>query len=281
MTGDLISVSGLMLMFVLGLRHGLDPDHIACIDGLTWRALNHSHSHAGRIGTLFAVGHGLLVTLIAVVVSKLALHIDPPGYLRTIFEWIPTGLLIAVGGLNLRLLLRGATVYAPTGWKMSLIPKRLREQSSAWSVVVIGVLFATVFDTATQAAAWGYVAASKDSGAWAALLAGLTFTVGMMVTDTLDGRIICHIGRGNASVDAQRRIRRTLGWLIVAISFGVALYNVARAWLPAVELDDLAFSLTGAALVALMLGIWAWSAKSKSGAVKADALTDPRQPAGD
>jgi hypothetical protein len=44
MDTDLVSFSGLVLMFVLGLRHGLDPDHIACIDGLTWRALRHEPS---------------------------------------------------------------------------------------------------------------------------------------------------------------------------------------------------------------------------------------------
>ena len=259
MNAEWLSFSGLVLMFALGLRHGLDPDHIACIDGLTWRALNHSHAHAGWIGTLFALGHGLLVTLIAVVVSKLALHFDPPGFVVTVFGWIPTLLLIVVGCLNLRLLLRRDEAYAPTGWKMSLIPARLRQRTSAWSVVVIGVLFATVFDTATQAAAWGYVASNKNGGAWAALLAGMTFTAGMMVTDTLDGRIICRIGRGIEHPEAGRRVRRTLGWLIVAISFGVAVYNVAKALLPEVELDDRAFSFAGAALVVVMLGIWAWS----------------------
>ena len=35
MSAEWLSVSGLVLMFALGLRHGLDPDHIACIDGLT------------------------------------------------------------------------------------------------------------------------------------------------------------------------------------------------------------------------------------------------------
>lgn len=273
MSAELLSLSGLLLMFVLGLRHGLDPDHIACIDGLTWRALNHSHAHAGWIGTLFALGHGLLVTLIAVVVSKLALHFDPPGFVVTVFDWIPTLLLVVVGCLNLRLLLRRNEAYAPTGWKMSLIPARLRQQSSAWSVVVIGVLFATVFDTATQAAAWGYVASNKNGGAWAALLAGLTFTAGMMVTDTLDGRIICRIGRGIENPEAGRRVRRTLGWLVVAISFGVAGYNVAKVLLPEVELDDMAFSITGAALVAVMLGIWAWSARR---ARRAKAAPAPR-----
>lgn len=56
---ETLSTSGLVLMFVLGLRHGLDPDHIACVDGLTWRALNRAqHRHAPWIGTLFAIGHG-------------------------------------------------------------------------------------------------------------------------------------------------------------------------------------------------------------------------------
>ena len=77
---ELLSLSGLVLMFVLGLRHGLDPDHIACIDGLTWRALSHDHNqgYAPWIGTLFAIGHGLLVTSIAVGVSRLTHAVSLP-----------------------------------------------------------------------------------------------------------------------------------------------------------------------------------------------------------
>ena len=57
-------------MLVLGLRHGLDPDHIACIDRLTWRAMQHGRHHGPWVGTLFAIGHGLLVTIVAVVFSE-------------------------------------------------------------------------------------------------------------------------------------------------------------------------------------------------------------------
>jgi high-affinity nickel-transport protein len=31
MQADVVSTSGLLLMLLLGLRHGLDPDHIALI----------------------------------------------------------------------------------------------------------------------------------------------------------------------------------------------------------------------------------------------------------
>ena len=258
MQAELISFSGLVLMFVLGLRHGLDPDHIACIDGLTWRALNQDHEHAHWIGSLFAIGHGLLVTGIAVGVSQLTHSVSVPEPVVLVFGWVPTVLLLLVGTLNLRLLLRQDPAFVPTGWKLKLIPQRLRNHSSPWAVVVIGVLFATVFDTATQASAWGYVASNRGGGLLAAFLAGLVFTLGMVITDTLDGRLICRIGRGADGQATGRRFRRTLGWLIVAISYGVAVYNIGKALIPSIELDDFAFSLTGGALIAVMFLIWAW-----------------------
>ena len=261
MDAELLSFSGLVLMFVLGLRHGLDPDHIACIDGLTWRALNHEQQHAHWIGTLFAIGHGLLVTGIAVGVSQFTRSLEVPDAVVTVFGWIPTALLLLVGTLNLRLLMRKDPSYVPTGWKLRLIPQRLRNHSSPWAVVVIGVLFATVFDTATQASAWGYVASNKGGGLIAAFLAGLVFTIGMVITDTLDGRLICRISRMSRASDGQaagRRFRRVLGWLIVAISYGVAAYNIGKAFIPAIELDEAAFSVAGFALMALMFAVWAW-----------------------
>jgi len=265
MNAELMSFTGLMLMFVLGLRHGLDPDHIACIDGLTWRALSHDHGHgyAPWIGTLFAIGHGLLVTSIAVGVSKLTHTVSVPDAVVQVFGWIPTALLLVVGTMNLRLLGRRDVAFAPTGWKLKLIPQRLRDHSSPWAVVLIGVLFATVFDTATQASAWGYVASNKGGGMLAALGAGLVFTTGMIITDTLDGRLICRISRSTDGPAAGRRYRRTLGWLIVGISYGVAAYNIGKALVPAIELDELAFSLTGFSLVLVMLAIWAWTVKTR------------------
>lgn len=262
MTTEFLSFSGLILMFVLGLRHGLDPDHIACIDGLTWRALSHEHEgHARWIGTLFAVGHGLLVTSIAVGVSRLARTIAVPDAVVQVFGWIPTALLVFVGTMNLRLLRRRDAAFTPTGWKLRLIPQRLRNHSSPWAVVLIGVLFATVFDTATQASAWGYVASNKGGGVLAALAAGLVFTAGMIITDTLDGRLVCRINRSTDGQALGRRYRRALGWLIVAISYGVAAYNIGKALVPAIELDELAYSVAGFSLVVVMVVILVWSSR--------------------
>ncbi|MBE0546090.1 MAG: nickel permease [Rubrivivax sp.] len=272
MNVELLSTSGLVLMFVLGLRHGLDPDHIACIDGLTWRALNQAHDHAHWIGTLFAIGHGLLVTAIAVGVSRLSHAIEVPDAVVLVLEWVPTALLLLVGTLNLRLLRQQDQPFQPTGWKLKLIPQRLRNHSSPWAVVLIGVMFATVFDTATQASAWGFVASNKGGGVLAALAAGLVFTAGMVITDTLDGRLICRISCSAGGEAKGRRYRRTLGWLIVVISYGVAAYNIGKALLPAIELDDLAFSLTGFSLIAVMLVVWGWLAFARSRRIANDPI---------
>ena len=284
MNPEMISVSGLALMFVLGLRHGLDPDHIACIDNLTWRAMDgsciadhanpsahHARHYSGGqrngsplrsemapwVGTLFALGHGLLVTAIAVGVNHFSRLFQVPNGVVSVCSWVPTALLVLVGMLNLQQLRTGDAAYRPSGWKMRLLPQRLREHNSPLAIITIGVLFATVFDTATQASAWGYVAAS-EGGMLAAAAAGLIFTAGMIITDTADGRLLCHVIRRAGSGELSRRYRRGLGWLIVALSFGVAGYNVLKQFVPAIELDERAYSFVGAALLATVALLWVW-----------------------
>jgi high-affinity nickel-transport protein len=261
MTTELVSASGYLLMFVLGLRHGLDPDHIACIDGLTWRTLDRDKRLAPWVGTLFALGHGLLVTAIAVGVAQLTHTLSIPLHVVDFFEWVPTALLIFVGTLNLRQLLRSNRTYQPIGWKLQLIPARLRNHSSPLAIVLIGVLFATVFDTATQASAWGYVA-TNNGGTLAALAAGLVFTAGMVITDSVDGRLLCRIVKRADSAETSRRYRRTLGWLIVCLSYGVALYNIVKVLVPSLELDDIAYSLLGFALVMAVFVMWICSGRA-------------------
>lgn len=64
------------LFFLLGLRHGIEPDHIAAIDGLTLRAHDHRERHAPWTGTLFALGHARALlpfpTAVAVAGTTLA-----------------------------------------------------------------------------------------------------------------------------------------------------------------------------------------------------------------
>jgi nickel/cobalt transporter (NiCoT) family protein len=166
MLTDPVSISSLSLVFVLGLRHGFDPDHIAIIDCMAYRSIQDRPAFASWIGTLFALGHGLTVTAIAVVLCAFTREVSLPESLSLMLSWVPVGLLILIGTLNLRDLLR-ADHYQPKGWKTHFIPKRLRDSSHPLAIFFIGVMFALVFDTATQAAAWGYAATTQGGVAMA------------------------------------------------------------------------------------------------------------------
>jgi high-affinity nickel-transport protein len=251
MPSQIISESGLLLVLLLGLRHGLDPDHIACIDGLTWRAMQHGRRHGPWVGTLFAIGHGLLVTIIAVAVSQMGRVFNVPEGLAQLLQWAPTALLLLVAFLNLRPLL-ASPQSAPVNFKLRMMPAWLSNHAAPWGVVLTGALFAAMFDTVTQASAWGYVAGAADNRVLAALVAGMVFTLGMGITDTIDGRLLWRIGRATGRQQMAQKFRRILGWLVVAISCGVAAYNIGVALAPRLELDDAAFSAAGFSLVAVV-----------------------------
>ena len=124
-TVEMVPASGLALFFVLGLRHGVEPDHIAAIDGMTLRALDRHERHAPWTGSLFALGHGAAIAVLALGVSLLATTFTMPPLLVTITDWLPIVLLAMLGVWNLRVLLAPG-LYRPTSVRMRLMPAALR-----------------------------------------------------------------------------------------------------------------------------------------------------------
>ena len=62
-----------VLVLLLGLRHGFDPDHLVAIDGMT-------RSTSSRwCGLFFSLGHGVVVTLIGVGVAIAACAAPKPS----------------------------------------------------------------------------------------------------------------------------------------------------------------------------------------------------------
>jgi len=242
MSADPNLMSGLVLMLVLGLRHGLDPDHIAIIDGLSLRMAEQRPRWAGWTGTFFALGHGCVVTLVAVAVSLGASRLNIPAMAYAIAEWVPIVMLTAVGLSNLRGLLRKEPFRA-RGVIARWLPLRVLNVSHPLGVVLVGVLFALVFDTITQAAAWGYIA-TQQGGVTAAAIAGLVFTAGMIVTDTLDSQVLCRLLRTGTPAIIERR-QRMLGWVIVVLSLGVVLYGLMQRIWPTLEMGDAAYTTVG------------------------------------
>src|SRR3989442_14047007 len=73
------------LVFVLGLKHGLDPDHLVAIDGFT------RSSRSRWCGLFFSLGHGVVVTLVGVAVALIATEWQGPQWLEHTRAWISIG----------------------------------------------------------------------------------------------------------------------------------------------------------------------------------------------
>jgi nickel/cobalt transporter (NiCoT) family protein len=249
MTG--LAGEALILVFILGLRHGLDPDHIAVIDSLTLRANEMRPGWAPWIGSLFALGHSLSVAAVAVLVALFSADLSLPAWAGVIAEWLVIALLLLVGSANLRALLtRGS--YKPVGWRTGLLPAALRQSSHPVGAVLIGLIFGLVFDTVTQAAAWGTVASAHGGIAGALALAG-AFAAGMIIVDTADSQIMARLLRRSAGTAQAQRYRRGAGWLVVGLSYGtaaIALSDMSGKTLP---VSETVLTLIGAGAALLIL----------------------------
>ena len=253
----LLTGPALGLVLLLGLRHGLDPDHIAVVDNLTFRATEERPCWAPWTGTLFAIGHSLSVAAVAIGVAALFPRLAWPDWASAAIDWADIGLLILVGALNF-LALRRPGAYTPVGWRQGLIPRAVRSSSHPLAVITTGIVFGLVFDTATQAAAWG-LAASSTAGVGGAATVAAVFALGMILTDTADSRIIASLLRDQGDPDRVRRYRRGVGWLIVAMSFGMAGYALAGLILSdASRLPDQLFTALGVGMAVTVVGLLLW-----------------------
>lgn len=220
--------SALWLMFVLGLRHGLDPDHVAVIDNIVFRVADARRRLAPWTGTLFALGHSLSVAAVAIGVSLAAGAFAMPDWTTSFVDGAVIVLLLLVGTMNLSALLQSDD-YVPIGWRAGLVPARLRTSTHPLAIVMIGIIFGLVFDTATQAAAWGAAATARGGTPAVLLIAGI-FAAGMLIADTLDSQIVARLLRTTGRPPILvRRYRRAVGWSVVCLSFGMAGYTLAEA----------------------------------------------------
>ena len=251
-----LATSGAWLMFLLGLRHGFDPDHIAIVDALAVRAHHDRPALAPWVGSLFALGHGGVVCAVAVAVCLLSRSVSLPAPLARIVDWIPVIMLVAVGTAS------AVSLWVTRGASPSLWGRLARAGAGRpvhpASVIAVGALFALVFDTTSQAAAWGY-AASRSDGVQAAIVIGALFTLGMMITDTLDSRLLSGLMRRASRRDA-RAFRIYLSLLVVALSYGIAAIGVAERLGVVTPLSDTGFTAMGVACVVLVAAGYAWLA---------------------
>lgn len=247
------SFSLLTLTFVLGMKHGLDADHLATIDGLARFNSRTRPGLARWCGAVFSLGHGGVVVAIALGVTALAGRWEVPGWFAPLGAVISIGFLVTLGILNLAAVLRTSPdeVVRPIAIKGGLLG-RLRHASHPASIALVGALFALSFDTLSQATFFALTA--MQLGGWQhALLLASTFVAGMLLTDGING---FWIARLFARADQVALIAsRVMGLVVGVISLMVAAFGAAKLVSPSVDAwsedKELAFGIALVAVIAV------------------------------
>jgi high-affinity nickel-transport protein len=226
------------LVFLLGLRHGFDPDHLVAIDGLT------RSTRSRWSGLFFSIGHGAVVTLVGLAVAVLAADWQAPAWLEQTGAWISVCVLLVLGIANLMLVLRArpGEPTAPIGLRGRWLARRLGEASHPVVIAAVGAAFALSFDTISHALLFSLTGATM-AGWLFALGLGLVFTLGMVATDALNGWWVARMlaGADRASERASRVMSAAIAFLCLALAAGaLAKYPLPK---PALSLGSIAVVL--------------------------------------
>ena len=243
----------LAVVYTLGLKHGMDPDHLATIDGIARSNAARNPRLSRWSGFLFSAGHGGIVILVAIGVSLAAQQWETPAWLDTLGAWISIGFLYALGLLNLYSVFAAGAgqVVAPAGLKSRLLG-RFAQVSHPALIAAVGALFALSFDTVSQVALFSLTAKSMSGWGFAILL-GVAFMLGMMTTDGVNGLWVAKL---LARADRRALIAsRAMGLSIAGLSLLVGSYGLARMFVPAIAVHtaerELLFGCVAVAIVSL------------------------------
>jgi high-affinity nickel-transport protein len=222
-SGTLFAVS--VLAFVLGVRHGLDADHLATIDGLARRNAARNPLLARFAGTLFSLGHGIVVMLVALAASLATTQWRTPGWLEVSGTVVSVAFLLGLAFLNLHAVWTTPRhqIVAPAGIKSRLFDRLITVEHPLF-VMAVGMLFALSFDTVSQAALFAVAATRFGSVVHTLLVAG-AFVLGMLIADGLNGLWIARLIRraDRRAAIASRIMATAVGSVSLAIGAFVVL----------------------------------------------------------
>lgn len=227
------------LACALGVKHGLDPDHLATIDGLIRFNATGKPWLSKWAGVLFSIGHGLVVTVAVGVVALLPAHIAIPSWLNELGSTVSMLTLLLLGVMNLYAGCNARKeITKPLGLKSWMRFK------TGHPVVVLGIgaLFALSFDTMSHAAFFS-IAASHVSLELYTFTLGVTFTCGMIISDGLNGILTARLIRQSA--ERAMIASRVMSFVIGSICLLVAFIGLVR------------HSMSGVADKFEYLGVWA------------------------
>jgi high-affinity nickel-transport protein len=177
-------------MFMIGVRHALEVDHITAIDNLI--RLHNAHMNTRWVGTAFSCGHMLSVLGEMLLIIYLVGSAAGNSKINSFSFWggvAGTVALAIIGVINIYSLKKwGRTGSAVLASKVLSRTYVIKPYGSA---LLTGMVFGLGFDTATQISAMTVGAvASATLGLEISLLLVAVFAIGMIPVDTLDSVVL-------------------------------------------------------------------------------------------
>jgi nickel/cobalt transporter (NiCoT) family protein len=279
------------LAYTFGLRHAVDPDHIAAIDNVT-RKLMQAGKRPIAAGLFFALGHStvVIVASILLALSVGALEVRFAGFREiggVIGTSISAAFLLVIALINTVILMsvyrtftavrRGEQVIEEDLHKLldgrGFLTRMLR---SLFAVVTrsgymfpLGLLFGLGFDTATEIGVLGISAAQGSVGLpiWSILVFPTLFAAGMSLIDTTDSVLMVQ-AYGWAFVKPVRKLyyNLTMTFISIVVAFligGLEVLGLAAdkfgfegpLWALVGRVND-HFGLIGYLVIAVFLSGW-------------------------
>lgn len=269
---DWAALCGVVLL--LGMRHGLDADHLAAIDGLTRLSSRDGRRYARFCGSLFSLGHGAVVLTIAAGTGLLGNRWMPPTWLDTVGSLISISVLATLGAMNVLVVLK-----TPPNERVNLVGIRSRAvrlllgrtdgARGPAAALGVGAMFALSFDTLSQSALFAIVA-TRFGGPEHCLALGALFVVGMLLSDGGNGWWMSLLIQRTDQAAAVAS--RTMTVAVAAISLLIAGFELARlvsehvaAWGDGKELAlGLAVALVAGVSYLLALALSRMTARSRN-----------------
>lgn len=199
--------------YTFGLRHAFDADHIAAIDNTT-RKLTADGTKPKSVGFWFAMGHSMMVLLLAVLVvvgtkvagellsddSPVRQHLGLAGTLASgLFLWL-IGIINVVALVGIWRVFKGLRrgdfderdleeQLDNRGFLARILRPVMKRIKRPIQMFPVGVLFGLGFDTATEVALLALAGTGAAAGLpWFAVLTlPVLFAAGMSLMDTADG----------------------------------------------------------------------------------------------
>jgi nickel/cobalt transporter (NiCoT) family protein len=240
------------LAYTLGLRHGIDPDHVAAIDNVTRKLVADKGRPVG-VGFYFSLGHStivLVLTLAIAISATTTVHAFPA--LRDLGTRLAPSIsaifLYAIAVLNFIVLLQLLTAcravraggsYDERSLEQFLNSRGLigrlcrplmRLISDSRQMYWFGILFGLGFDTATEIGLLGIAAIEGGKGLPIAtvLIFPSLFAAGMSVVDTSAG-VVALGAYAWAFVRPARKLYYNVTITLLSVLFAIIVGTIELA----------------------------------------------------